>query len=42
MNQSDKDTFAPYYQLRNEIDALSESLEKVHQQHLNCKKGCDL
>ena len=42
MNESDKDTFAPYYQLRNEIDALSKSLEKVHHQHLNCKKGCDL
>ena len=42
MNESDKDTFAPYYQLRTEIDALSESLEKQHPQHLNCKKGCDL
>ena len=42
MNESDKSTFAPYYQLRTEIDALSESLEKQHQKHLNCKKGCDL
>ncbi|NEW81640.1 MAG: YkgJ family cysteine cluster protein [Mariniphaga sp.] len=42
MDQSDKDTFVPYYQLRTEIDALSESLEKQHQKHLNCKKGCDL
>lgn len=41
MNDSDKSTFASYYQLRNEIDALSESLEKQHQKHLNCKKGCD-
>ncbi len=42
MNESDKAAFAPYYQLRTEIDALSESLEKQHQKHLNCKKGCDL
>jgi len=42
MNKSDRSTFAPYYQLRNEIDALSESLEKMHHQHLSCKKGCDL
>ena len=42
MNESDKSTFAPYYKLRTEIDALSESLEKQHQKHLNCKKGCDL
>ena len=42
MNESDKATFAPYYQLRNKIDTLSESLEKMHHQHLNCKKGCDL
>lgn len=42
MNQSDKASFAPYYQLRMEIDALSELLEKEHYQHLNCKKGCDL
>lgn len=42
MNHPDKKTFAPYYQLRTEIDALSESLEKVHHQHLSCKKGCDL
>ena len=42
MNESDKATFAPYYQLRTEIDKLSESLEKQHQKHLNCKKGCDL
>jgi len=41
MNQSDKVSFAAYYQLRNEVDALCESLEKVHHQHLNCKKGCD-
>lgn len=41
MNQSDKSLFAPYYQLRNEIDALCESLEKEHRQHLNCRKGCD-
>jgi len=42
MNESDKSTFAHYYQLRTEIDALSDSLEKLHSQHLNCKKGCDL
>ncbi|HZK96973.1 MAG TPA: YkgJ family cysteine cluster protein [Prolixibacteraceae bacterium] len=42
MNESDKSTFAPYYQLRSEIDVLSESLEKQHKKHLNCKKGCDL
>jgi Fe-S-cluster containining protein len=42
MNQSDKTLFAPYYQLRDEIDALCESLEKEHHQHLNCRKGCDL
>ena len=42
MNESDKATFAPYYQLRTEIDALSETLEKQHKKHLNCKKGCDL
>ena len=42
MNESDKDIFAPYYHLRTEIDLLSNSLEKMHQQHLKCKKGCDL
>lgn len=42
MNQSDKALYVPYYQLRKEIDVLCESLEKVHHQHLNCKKGCDL
>ena len=42
MNESDKVAFTPYYQLRTEIDALSESLEKRHQKYLNCKKGCDL
>jgi len=42
MNHPDKNTFAPYYQLRTEIDSLSESLEKQHQPHLSCKKGCDL
>jgi len=42
MNESDKALFAPYYQLRVEVDALSESLEKVHKEHLSCKKGCDL
>ncbi|MCX6238273.1 MAG: YkgJ family cysteine cluster protein [Bacteroidia bacterium] len=42
MNHPDKTTFAPYYQLCTEIDALSELLEKQHHQHINCKKGCDL
>ena len=42
MNESDKATFAPYYQLRTEIDTLSESLEKKHHKHLSCKKRCDL
>jgi len=42
MNNPDKNTLAPYFQLRTEIDALSESLEKQHRQHLSCKKGCDL
>lgn len=42
MQESEKYLIAPYYQLRAEIDALSESLEKEHHQHLNCKKGCDL
>ena len=42
MSHPDKNTFSPYYQLLNEIDSLSESLEKQHHQHLSCKKGCDL
>jgi len=32
----------PYYKLRKKIDSLCEMLEKVHDRHLNCKKGCDL
>lgn len=31
-----------YYQLRNQVDLLSEKLEKMHQRHLACKMGCDL
>lgn len=41
MNHPDKSLFTPYYQLRTEIDVLSESIEKEHHQHLKCKKGCD-
>ena len=42
MNHSDKNLFLPYHQLRKEIDAFCGSLEKIHENHLNCKKGCDL
>ena len=42
MNSSGKVVFTPYFTLRKEIDSLCESLEKVHEKHLNCKKGCDL
>ena len=41
MNQSEKDTFAPYYQLRKEIDSLCESIENIHHQRIHCKSGCD-
>jgi len=42
MNYSGTPSLAPYHQLRKEIDTLCESLEKMHHQHLNCRKGCDL
>ena len=42
MSSPEKAPFAPYYKLRKEIDLLSETLEKVHENHINCKKGCDL
>jgi len=42
MNISAKAPFAAYYKLIKEIDLLCESLEKEHNQHMNCKKGCDL
>jgi len=42
MENSDIGSFLAYYNLRDEIDALCESLEKEHSKHLNCKKGCDL
>jgi uncharacterized protein len=42
MNKPVITSLAPYYQLRNEIDSLCESLEIKHHYHLNCKNGCDL
>ena len=42
MDLSDKTLFSPYHQLRKEIDSFCGSLEKMHLNHLNCKKGCDL
>ncbi|NCB09582.1 MAG: hypothetical protein EOM73_15670 [Bacteroidia bacterium] len=34
--------FNQYKELRNEIDSLSEKLEKEHAPHMKCKCGCDL
>lgn len=42
MSSAVKSVLTPYYSLRKEIDSLCESLEKVHEKQLNCKKGCDL
>ncbi len=42
MNESDKSLITSYYQLRNRVDELCESLGKEHVKYLNCKKGCDL
>ena len=42
MSAAERSVLTPYYSLREEIDSLCESLEKVHEKQLNCKKGCDL
>ena len=42
MNKPDKAPYFQYYNLISQVDSICESLEKVHNQHLNCKKGCDL
>ncbi|MGQ7868870.1 YkgJ family cysteine cluster protein [Sunxiuqinia sp. sy24] len=34
--------FEKYHQLRNQVDQLSEQLSGLHQNHMACKKGCDL
>lgn len=34
--------FEQYLSLRNEIDTLSENLEKKHTKHMKCKTGCDM
>ena len=34
--------FAAYKSLRNDIDKLSDKLEKQHKKHMRCKVGCDL
>lgn len=31
-----------YFELREKIDELAGSLEKLHHNHLSCKMGCDL
>nr|WP_320021945.1 YkgJ family cysteine cluster protein [uncultured Draconibacterium sp.] len=34
--------FTAYKKLRNNIDKLSDKLEKQHKKHMKCKAGCDL
>lgn len=34
--------FTAYKTLRNNIDELSDKLEKQHKKHMKCKAGCDL
>ncbi len=34
--------FSSYYQLVTRIDQLTEKLFKLHKNHIQCKKGCDL
>jgi len=41
MNTAAKKQLDAYYALRSEIDALSNKLINDHQQHLNCREGCD-
>jgi len=41
MTLPEKNLLDSYYQLRDEIDKLRESLEEEHYHHLSCKKGCD-
>lgn len=33
--------YLKYKKLRDEIDALSQQLEKQHQKHMKCQAGCD-
>ena len=42
MTKSEDSPFAKYDRLRKKIDKIGKSMEKVHGQHLTCKKGCDL
>jgi len=41
MNKLARKQIDAYFLLRAEIDALSDELTKEHQNHLNCRKGCD-
>lgn len=38
----DMEIFKKYIELRNEIDQLSEKLSALHNNHMQCKKGCDM
>ncbi len=42
MTEDNSLNFNEYKELRNEIDSLSEKLEKKHAPHIKCKSGCDL
>ena len=41
MNTPAKKQIDAYFKLREVIDALSKKLSDEHQQHLNCREGCD-
>lgn len=41
MNTLAKKQIVAYYQLRAEIDALTQRLTREHQPYLQCRKGCD-
>jgi uncharacterized protein len=41
MNESSQRIIGKYLQLREEIDHVCSSLNKIHKKYSNCKQGCD-
>lgn len=42
MNKETNKHFQNYQELRKQVDTLVDELSKTHQNHMKCKKGCDM